>query len=190
MTYCWHWSRSFLWCPLLLCRPVGQLPASTRTVSIKHKEQRYKKSRRKEWNAPLGTLVFLIQLGPELHKHTRPRTHTHTVTHGRRLTAPSGSCAAEGRMKGNTKTTTRERQVASLAGPHAYAHTLWHQHTHTYTCVHKLLPSQTPCCAHLWKCQILDSTSFSSPALFLPSFSLFSTMNLSPPFSPSDSSSV
>ncbi len=126
--------------------------------------------------------------------NTHTHTHMHTVTDGRRLTAPSGSCAAEGRMKGNTKTTTRERQVASLAAPHTHAHTLTHtKHTHTH--VHKLLPPQTPCCAHLRKCQILDSTSFSSPAFLLPPLSFYLSlvspaMNLSPPFAPSESSSV
>ena len=183
MTSCWHWSRSFLWCPLLLCRPVGQLPASTRTVSIKHKEQRYKNVEERA-KCTFRNISLSNPSGNWATQTHTPHytTLTHTRTHGRRLTAPSGSCAAEGRMKGNTKTTTRERQVASLAAPHTHTHT----HTRTHTHVHNLLPPQTPCCAHLWKCQILDS--FSSPTLFLPPLcfylSLLSpTMNLSPPFS-------
>lgn len=92
-------------------------------------------------------------------------------------------------MKGNTKTTTRERQVASLAAPHRPAHTLWrtsttlstpHPLTHTYTDTQRLTlerrtraqPSSSahPRRAHLWKCQImhgLSQTPFSAP-LFSP----------------------
>lgn len=132
---------------------------------------------RKEWNAPLGTLVFVTQVGPEL--------HTHTHTHGRRLTAPSGSCAAAGRMKGNTKTTTRERQVASLAAPHTCKHSDTRIHTNT----HVWVGTQTPSSSNPLLCTpakvpnpgLVRLSSFlnaSSHCISAPP-----TMNLSPPFS-------
>lgn len=111
---------------------------------------------------------------------THWHTHTHAVTHCRRLTAPSGSCAAEGRMKGNTKTTTRERQVASLATPHT--------HAHAYTLTHSYAWTQTPSSSNPLLC---TPVKVPNPRLnliqhyiylscFLPTSPLSPSMNLSP----------
>lgn len=163
MTSCWLWSRSFLWCPPLLCGPVGQLPASTQAVSIKYKEERYKKV---EERAKCTFRNISLFNPPEA---WATQTHTRTHTHCRRLTAPSGSSAAEVRMKGNTKTTTRERQVAGLA---AHAHTPTHGYTQTHARINSVR-LKNPCCAHLWKCQISDCSAFVLPqALCLWSLSL------------------
>ena len=174
MTSCWHWSRSFLWCPLLLCRPVGQLPASTRTVSIKHKEQRYKNVEERA-KCTFRNISLSNPSGNWATQTHTPHytTLTHTRTHGRRLTAPSGSCAAEGRMKGNTKTTTRERQVASLAAPHTHTHTHTHAHTHTYTTSFLLKPPVVHTCE--------SAKSWTRSALQLSSYLLSASIS---PFSP------
>lgn len=94
--------------------------------------------------------------------NTAVRTHTHIWSHtAGGYTLQVGAVLLRAGWK-----ETLKLQRGKDRWPVWQLRTLMHTHTHQRTRAHqhKLLPPQTPCCAHLWKCQILDSTSFNTPS--------------------------
>lgn len=95
---------------------------------------------REEWNVPLGTLVFLAQLGPEQHTHTctHTQTRTHTPTAGGMLLQVGALLLRAGWKE------TLKLQRGNDRWPVWQLHTLAHAHTHAHTHLHAQTPSDPP----------------------------------------------
>lgn len=122
---------------------------------------------REEWNVPLGTLVFLAQLGPEQHTHTctHTQTRTHTPTAGGMLLQVGALLLRAGWKE------TLKLQRGNDRWPVWQLHTLAHAHAHT--CTHT-----SACTDSLWP-PTIGHTCESAKWRTLPR----SALQLSPPTS-------